>query len=149
MSLHRRRTVFGACLIVTATLLAAPVCANPADYRLELVRVGPGKSNVTIRLLRVKPTSIAPAPSAFAPGVGDSNREDEGVTDAVIRGAALMGQMGTPMMTVPMRGVPAAKPGYYTFKVEPGMEVFELEIEAAVPGESETVGAKLVLKSAN
>lgn len=53
-SSHTVRALFGACLIATAALQAAPVRAAASDYRFEIVEVKPagsGKSNVTLRLI--------------------------------------------------------------------------------------------------
>src|SRR5882757_8569992 len=57
MSLHHTtRALLGAGLIATAAMIATPVRAAPGDYHFEIVQVqsaGPGKSNITLRLVHV------------------------------------------------------------------------------------------------
>lgn len=125
---YTTRAVIGACVIATAAL---PGIAAPADYRFEVVQVqsaGPGKSNVTLRLTHVP--------------------DKKPVTDAVIfQSTADMGPDGMPTMTAPVKAMPAAQPGLYTFQIEPGMAGnWELQLAAKVQGEADTVRAKLPLK---
>ena len=62
---HITRALAGVCLIATVALQAGPVRAAASDYRFEVTQVqpaGPGKSNVTLRLLHTpdkKPVSDA------------------------------------------------------------------------------------------
>jgi hypothetical protein len=132
MSLHHTtRAVLGVCLIATATLTVAPARAAPADYRFEVVQVqptGPGKSNVTLRLIYVP--------------------DKKPVTDAVIfESAADMGPDGMPTMKAPVKALPAAQPGLYTFQIEPGMAGnWALQVAAKVQGETQTVHASLPVK---
>ena len=128
---HTRRALAGACLIATTGLSAATVRAAPADYRFEVVQVqsaGPGKSNVTLRLLH-------------AP-------DEKPVTDAVIfQSMADMGPDNMPTMTAPVKAMPASQPGNYIFQIEPGMAGnWELKLAAKVQGEAETVRAALPVK---
>ncbi len=128
---HTRRALAGACLIAIAGLSAATVRAAPADYRFEVVQVqsaGPGKSNVTLRLLH-------------AP-------DEKPVTDAVIfQSMADMGPDNMPTMTAPVKAMPASQPGIYIFQIEPGMAGnWELKLAAKVQGEAETVRAALPVK---
>jgi hypothetical protein len=128
MNLHNRSNVFGACLIAAAMLVAAPVRAAPTDYRFDLVEVGPNNSHVTIRLLKV--LGLIP------------------VVNALVSIGAVVGPQGTgmPTMTQAFIARPASRPGDYTIVIEPGMEVFELQIAAEVAGELEIVPANVLLK---
>jgi hypothetical protein len=121
---HYRSSVFGACLVTTAMLFAAPVCAKPDDFNVELVDARNGKVKVHL---------------------SNINKKTD-VLDAVIRADGSVGPQGNPTLIVPMRAVPTSIPGEYAFKVEPGMEVFDLDIDADVPGETEKVTKKLHVK---
>lgn len=132
MSLHRTpRALAGAVFIATAVLVAAPVRAAPADYRFEVVQVqsaGPGKSNVTLRLVHVP--------------------DKKPVSDAVIfQSTADMGPDGMPTMTAPVKAMPAPQPGLYIFQIGPGVAGnWELQLAAKVQGEAATVRATLPVK---
>ena len=121
-------TVLLNCLILSALLLTQPLRAKSAEYQFQVVRIGPGNSHITIRLL--KKASVKPVPNAL------------------INVGAAMGPGGVPTMVVPGMAVPDQRPGEYTLLVEPGMEIFDLDLEAAVPGETELVVGKLHLKDA-
>jgi hypothetical protein len=121
-------TVLLNCLILSALLLTQPVRAKSAEYQFQVVRIGPGNSHITIRLL--KKASGKPVPNAL------------------INVGAAMGPEGVPTMVVPGMAVPDQRPGEYTLLVEPGMEIFDLDLEAALPGETELVVGKLHLKDA-
>lgn len=128
---HSARALLGACLIATAALHAAPVRAAASDYRFEVVEVkpaGPGKSNVTLRLIHTP--------------------DKKPVADAVLfQVTADMGPEGMPTMTAPAKAMPAPKGGLYTVEVEPGMAGnWSLQVAAKVQGESETVRAALPVK---
>ena len=128
---HTWHALTGACLIATAGLMAVPVRAAPADYRFEVVQVqsaGPGKSNVTLRLVHIS--------------------DAKPVTDAVIfQSTADMGPDNMPTMTAPMKAMPAPQPGTYMFQIEPGMAGnWELKLAAKVQGEAETVRTALPVK---
>jgi hypothetical protein len=134
MNLHYvTRALTGACLIATAALLVSPARAASADFRFEIVQVqsaGPGKSNVTLRLLHVS--------------------DGQPVSDAVIfQSTADMGPDGMPTMTAPVKAMPSSQPGLYLFQVEPGMAGnWALQVRAKVQGETETVRATLPVKLA-
>jgi len=123
-------TVLVNCLILSALLLTQPVRAKSAEYQFQVVRIGPGNSHITIRLL--KKASGKP------------------VLNALINVGAAMGPEaeGVPTMVVPGMAVPDQRPGEYTLIMESGMEIFDLDLEAAVPGETELVVGKLHLKDA-
>ena len=130
-SSHTVRALLGACLIATAALHATPVRAAASDYRFEIVEVkpaGPGKSNVTLRLIHTP--------------------DRKPVTDAVLfQVTADMGPDGMPTMTAPAKALPASKAGLYTVEIEPGMAGnWSLQVAAKVQGESDTVRAALPLK---
>lgn len=124
------RTVLLKCLILSALLLTQPLRAKSAEYQFQVVRIGPGNSHITIRLL--KKASGKPVPNAL------------------INVGAAMGPKaeGVPTMVVPGMAVPDQRPGEYTLMMESGMEIFDLDLEAAVPGETELVVGKLHLKDA-
>ena len=124
------RTVLLKCLILSALLLTQPLRAKSAEYQFQVVRIGPGNSHITIRLL--KKASGKPVPNAL------------------INVGAAMGPKaeGVPTMVVPGMAVPDQRPGEYTLLMEPGLEIFDLDLEAAVPGETELVVGKLHLKDA-
>lgn len=128
MFLHTTRALAGACLIATGALLAVPVRATPADYRFEVAQVqpaGPGKSNITLRVVHVP--------------------DEKPVSDAVVfQSTADMGPAGMPTMTAPVKAMPASQPGLYTFQIETGMAGnWELKLAAKVQGEAETIRATL------
>jgi hypothetical protein len=128
---HTARAIVGACPLATATLAGVPVLAAPADYRFEVVQVqpaGPGKSNVTLRLLHVP--------------------DKKSVTDAVIfQSTADMGPDGMPTMTAPVKAMPASQAGVYIFQIEPGMAGnWALQVAAKIQGEPDTVRTSLPLK---
>lgn len=124
------RTVLLNCLILSALLLTQPLRAKSAEYQFQVVRIGPGNSHITIRLL--KKASGKPVPNALINVGAAMGPEAEGV----------------PTMVVPGMAVPDQRPGEYTLMMESGMEIFDLDLEAAVPGETELVVGKLHLKDA-
>jgi len=132
VTLHTTRALAGACLVATAALISTPVRAASADYHFEVVQVqsaGPGKSNVTLRLVHVP--------------------DKKPVSNAVIfQSMADMGPDGMPTMTAPVKAMPASQPGLYTFQIELGMAAgnWELKLAAKVQGEAETVRATLPVK---
>jgi len=126
MKLHHKSWLSGAYLITTVALFASPVCANPQDYDIEQDTGQPpatGKISVKIKNLM--------------------NNTD--VKGAVIHGDASVGprSLGTPTMTLHMIALPTSTPGQYTFKIEPGMQVFDVTVAADIPGETATVAKKL------
>ena len=131
---HDARAVAGAaCLIAGALVAAAPARAASADYRFEIVQVqsaGPGKSNITLRLLHTP--------------------DNKPVPDAVIfQSTADMGPAGMPTMTAPAKTMPAkaSQLGTYIVEVQPGMAGnWELKLAAKVQGETGTVAAALPVK---
>jgi hypothetical protein len=123
MSRYHTNSVVGAFIITTALLITSSVTAKPDDYDIELVDAAHGKVKIHIS--------------------NKNNKTD--VKGAVIRADGSVGPrvQGNPTLTVPMRAVPTSIPGEYVFKVEPGIEVFDLDIEAAVPGETSKVTKQL------
>ena len=132
MSIHIiTRALAGSCLIAAVALHAGPVCAAAADYHFEVAGVkpaGPGKSDVTLRLLHTA--------------------DKKPVNDAVIfEVSADMGPDGMPTMKAPAKAMPASQPGLYIIEVEPGMAGnWALQVAAKVQGETETVRATLPVK---
>jgi hypothetical protein len=122
--LLRRKTVFATCLIAIAPLFTAPVCANPEDYSFELVGVD---QSIAIVSLKNKVTK-------------------ELVSDALINCAAYVGPQDVITMTEPMAAYPGAKKGEYVLIGEPGMQFFDADLVAEVPGETQPVTGKLHIK---
>jgi hypothetical protein len=122
MSVHHSNTVFGACLIATAMVVAAPICAAPSDFRLDVVEIGPNDSHATVHLSRV----INGAP----------------VADAIVQIDVVEGPQsaGTPTMTQHFIARPGSRSGDFQVIIEPGMQVFQLQILAEVAGEVEMIG---------
>jgi hypothetical protein len=123
MRRHHRSSLLGACIITTALLVTSSARAKPDDYDIALVDAAHGKVKIHV-----------------------SNKNTKtGVTGAVIRADGSVGPkaQGNPTLTVPMRAVPTSIPGEYAFKIEPGIEVFDLDIEADVPGETSKVSKQL------
>ena len=82
MSLLHRTTVFGVCVVATATLSIAPINAKPDDYSFELAPLNSDQSIVTIRLKNKLKNQLVP--------------------DALIDCAADVGAQGVTTMTEPM-----------------------------------------------
>lgn len=126
MRIHYESCVAGACLVATVLLFASPVCASPQDYDIEQALDQPpatGKVHVKVHNLK----------------------SNTAVTGAVIHGDASVGprSLGTPTMILHMIARPASAPGQYTFKIEPGMQVFDIDVGADIPGETATVAKKI------
>jgi hypothetical protein len=132
MTIHTiTRALAGACLIAAIASHVGPARAAAADYHFEVAGVkpaGPGKSEVTLRLLHIP--------------------DKKPVNDAVIfQVSADMGPDGMPTMKAPAKAIPASQPGFYTIEVEPGMAGnWALQVSAKVQGETETVRATLPVK---
>jgi hypothetical protein len=128
MSLHRRSTVFGACLIAGVMLVAGPISAAPLDYSLDVQEIGPQHSHITVRLRNT----------------AHGNKPIDG---AIVSIDAVEGPetLGAPTMTQSFVARPGPGTGRYTIIPEPGMQPFELLISAEVPGETEPVTADLLL----
>ena len=122
--LFQRSTVLVTCLIATAPLFTGPVCAKPDDYSFELVGVD---QSIAIVSLKHKVTK-------------------ELVSTAFIDCAADVGPQNVVTMTEPMVAYPGAKKGEYVLIGEPGMQFFDVELAAEVPGETEPVTGKLHIK---
>jgi hypothetical protein len=119
-------TIFGACVIATTMMFAPPVYANPDDYSFELAAVGPDRGIVTIRL--------------------KNKTKGQLVSSALIDCAADVGPQGVTTMTAPVIAHPDFKPGEYLLILEPGMQAFDLDLFAEVPGESQVVHGKIHVK---
>jgi hypothetical protein len=130
MSLHYRSRVFGACLSVAAMLVAAPICAAPADFSFDVQEIGPQHSHIRVRLRQVNGPPV------------DGALVD---IDAVV-GPESAGVAAVPTMTQSFKQVrPGPGRGQYTIIIEPGMHVFALKISAEVPGETELVTADIIV----
>jgi hypothetical protein len=118
--------------IATSTL--APAFAAASDYRFELASArsaGPGKTDVTVRLVRV--------------------RDGAPVPDAVIyQTRADMGPAGMPTMTGNVSSPQAGQqPGTYRLQVDTGMAGgWALTLNARVQGETEAVRATVAFTAA-
>src|SRR6516225_9968915 len=103
MRYHQHLRVFiGAVILAASTVVAA---AAPNDYRFELVQAqpaGPGKTNVTVRLVHV------PDNKPVAGAVLFDSKTD-------------MGPGGMAEMTGKVTPVSSDQPGIYRFQVETGM----------------------------
>ena len=118
------RAVIGAAFLVVSILAAGDALAAPADYRFELVQAqpaGPGKTNVTVRLVHV------PDNKPVAGAVLFETKSD-------------MGPAGMAEMTGKVTALPSDKAGLYGFQVETGMAgKWALNLAAKVQGEAGTV----------
>lgn len=115
------RSVFGAALLMALTLAAV---AAPADYRFELAQAqpaGPGKTDITVRLVHVPDKKPVPGAVMF-----------ETKADMTPAGMAEMSGKVTPL--------PSDQPDLYRFQVETGMAgKWQLSFGAKVQGETGTV----------
>jgi hypothetical protein len=128
MTLHHRSTIFRACVILTAMLVATPISAAPTDYTFDVQEIGPQHSHITVRLRNTS----------------EGNKPVDG---AIVSIDAIVGPetLGAPTMTQSFVARPGPGTGRYTIIPEPGMQPFELLISAEVPGETEPVTADLLL----
>ena len=127
------RAVIGAAFL-TGTLLAAGYAVAAAkDYRFELVQAqpaGPGKTNVTVRLVHVQDNKPVAGAVLF-----------ESKTD--------MGPDGMAEMTGKVTPLPSDKPGMYHFAIETGMAgKWALNLGAKVQGEAGTVRGTVTFSAA-
>jgi hypothetical protein len=131
-SLHAR-AVIGAAFLVVSILAAGDALAAPADYRFELVQAqpaGPGKMNVTVRLVHV------PDNKPVAGAVLFESKSD-------------MGPAGMAEMPGKVSTLPADKPGVYRFQIETGMAgKWALNLAAKVQGEAGTVRGTVTFDAA-
>jgi hypothetical protein len=116
---------------LTGTLLAAGYAfAAAKDYHFELVQAqpaGPGKTNVTVRLVHV------PDSKPIAGAVLFETKTD----------------MGPDGMPGKVSALPADKPGLYHFQIETGMAgKWALNLAAKVQGEAETVRGSVTFQAA-
>jgi hypothetical protein len=125
MSLHRT-TVFGVCVVATSTLFIAPIHAKPDDYSFELTELNSDQSIVTIRL--------------------KNKLKNQPVPDALIDCDVDVGPQDVTTMTEPLVAHPHFNPGEYVLILEPGMQAFDLDLFAEVPGESQVVHGKIHVK---
>jgi hypothetical protein len=128
------RAALGASALLASGLLGSAAFAAATDYRVEVVSAraaGAGKTDVTIRLIRVP--------------------DNKPVPDAVIfQTRADMAPAGMPTMTGNV-SPPAAQqpPGTYRLQVETGMAGnWALTLSAKVQGEAETVRATVPFSAA-
>jgi hypothetical protein len=128
MSLHHRGTAFGAPLTVAAMLVATSVNAAPTDYIFDVQEIGPQHSHLTVRLR-------------------NTAHGNQPVDGAIVSIGAVVGPetLGRPTMTEDFLARPGPGTGRYTIIIEPGMTVFELQISAEVPGETQPVTADILL----
>jgi hypothetical protein len=117
------RPLFGAAFF-TLSALAATAVAAPADYRFELAQAqpaGPGKTDLTVRLVHVPDKKPVPGAVLF-----------ETKADMTPDGMADMAGKVTPLS--------ADQPGLYRFQIETGMAgKWQLSLGAKVQGEAGTV----------
>ena len=131
---HSARALLGVAFLAGFFLAAVgyPVAA-PNDYRFELVQaqpVGPGKTNVTVRLVHVPDSKPVAGAVLF-----------ESKTD--------MGPDGMAEMTGKVTPQPSDKPGLYRFEIETGMAgTWALNLGAKVQGEAGTVRGAVTFKAA-
>jgi hypothetical protein len=128
------RAVIGAAFLTGLFLGPAEYsAAAPNDYRFELVQTqpgGPGKTNVTVRLVHVP--------------------DDKPVAGAVLfESKTDMGPDGMAEMTGKITPQPSDKPGLYRFEIETGMAgTWALNLGAKVQGEAGTVRGAVTFKAA-
>ena len=112
----------------------SPMAGTTTGYRFELVsqpKPSAGKSTVSVRIIHVadkKPVAAA----------------------IIIQSRADMGPMGMAAMTAPIKAIPSATPGIYTFEVANGPvwnkpDKWELSFSAKVQGETQTVHGAVVV----
>jgi hypothetical protein len=123
------RAFIGAVVLAASTVVAA---AAPNDYRFELVQAqpaGPGKTNVTVRLVHVPDNKPVAGAVLF-----------ESKTD--------MGPGGMAEMTGKVSAQSSEQPGIYRFQVETGMAgKWALNFAAKVQGEAGTVRGNIVYEA--
>jgi YtkA-like len=113
-----------AALACSLAFTTAAAHAAASDYRFELVgksHLSGQKNVVQVRLVHAPDTKPVP--------------------DAVIfESKADMGPAGMESMTAPVKAMPGAKGGVYSFEVDPGMAgTWALHLAAKVQGEPETI----------
>lgn len=127
------RAVIGAAFLTGTLLAAGYALAAAKDYRFELVQAqpaGPGKTNVTVRLVHV------PDSKPVAGAVLFETKSD-------------MGPDGMAEMPGKVSALPADKPELYRFQVETGMAgKWALNLAAKVQGEAETVHGTVTFQAA-
>jgi hypothetical protein len=123
----------GAAFLAGALLTAGHVIAAAKDYRFELVQAqaaGPGKTNVTVRLVHVSDSKPVAGAVLF------ETKSD-------------MGPDGMAEMPGKVSALPADKPGLYRFQIETGMAgKWALNLAAKVQGETETVRGSVIFEAA-
>jgi hypothetical protein len=127
------RAVIGAAFLVASILAAGYAPAAPADYRFELVQAepaGPGKTNVTVRLVHMP--------------------DNKPIGDAVLfETKSDMGPGGMPEMPGNVTPLPSDKLGLYRFQIETGMTgKWALNLGAKVQGEAGTVRGTVTFDAA-
>ena len=127
------RAVIGAAFLVVSILAAGDALAAPADYRFELVQAqpaGPGKTNVTVRLVHISDNKPVPGAVLF------ETKSD-------------MGPGGMAEMPGKVSALPSDKPGFYRFQIETGMAgKWALNLGAKVQGEAATVRGTVTFDTA-
>jgi hypothetical protein len=129
MRYHQHMRALIGAVILGASIVAA---AAPNDYRFELVQAqpaGPGKTNVTVRLVHVP--------------------DDKPVAGAVLfESKTDMGPGGMAEMTGKVSPLSSDQPGTYRFQVETGMAgKWALNLGAKVQGETGTVRGNIVYEA--
>lgn len=122
--LFQKSTVLMTCLIAIVPLSTGPVCANPNDYSFEIVGVD---QSIAIVSLKNKLTKQL-------------------VTTEFTDCVAYVGPQDVVTMTEPMQAYPGSKKGEYVLVGEPGMQFFDVDLAAEVPGETEPVTGTLHVK---
>ncbi|HEY3642289.1 MAG TPA: FixH family protein [Xanthobacteraceae bacterium] len=121
---YSARALIGAAIFAGSTLAEVHALAAPADYNFELVQAqpsGPGKTNVTVRLIHV------PDHKPVAGAVLFETKSD-------------MGPAGMAEMPGKVTALPSDKPGLYRVQIETGMAgTWALNLAAKVQGEAGTV----------
>ena len=132
LSKHLRAAVLCAVTAVATLPLVQGVLAAASDYRFELASarpVGPGRTEVSVRLLRVSDSK--PVPDAI-----------------IFQTKADMAPAGMPTMTGGVTAQGGQQPGVYRFHVETGMAgSWALTLSAKVQGEPETVRTTLTFNA--
>lgn len=130
LSVHQRRTVFGACVVAAAMLSAAPISAAPTDYTFDVQEIGPHHSHITVRLRNTS----------------QGNKPVDGA-NVFIGAHASPETESAETMVEQFLARPGPGTGRYTIIIEPGLTVYSLSISADVPGEAPgSVAAEIPLR---
>lgn len=119
MTLPHRSTIFRACVVLTAMLVATPISAAPTDYTFDVQEIGPQHSHITVRLRNTS----------------QGNKPVDGA-NVFIGAHASPTTESAETMVEQFLATPGPGTGRYTIIIEPGVTVYQLSISADVAGEA-------------